>query len=169
MKKRILSIIASLAVVCSMFGNAMINANAEDTTLRQVDGSYLTTQESSTATTYNPLLRGVYLMDGDTTISKAGLKKVFVYSATTANTTVDYVATCVYVEEYEESDDSWRQIDSWVVEKEDDYYVTTQKTVYVDGGSYYRAWSEHFAGNEDANGNLDRESAVTVTDGIWVN
>ena len=161
--------VMALGIVLSLFSGSMFNVNAEETSSRQVDGSYLTTQESSTATTYNPLLRGTYLMDGDTTISKAGLKKVFVYSATTANTTVDKVAVCVYVEEYDEEVEKWSQIDSWVVEKEDNYYVSTQKTVYVDGSHYYRARSEHFAGNRDENGVLNYETAITVTDGIWVN
>ena len=163
MKNRILSMMAALLVVCSMFCGSIMNVSAEDTTYRQVDGSYLTTEESSSASTYNPLLRGEHLMDGDTTISKAGIKKVFVYAATTANHTVDYVSVDVYVEEYDE--DVWRQIDYWTASSQDDYYVSTQKTVYVDGGHYYRARSDHFAGNE---GDVLIDSAYTFTDGIWV-
>lgn len=166
MKNRILSMMAALLVMCSMFCGAVMNVEAEDTALRQVDGSYLTTDESSTATTYNPLLRGEHLMDGDTTISKAGIKKVFVYAATTANHTVDYVSAVVYVEEYDEDLDEWLQIDCWTASSQDDYYVSTQKTVYVDGGHYYRARSEHFAGNET---DVLYDSAMTATDGIWVN
>ncbi|MBO5461100.1 MAG: hypothetical protein J5983_04810 [Ruminococcus sp.] len=165
MKNRILSMMAALLVVCSMFCGSIMNVSAEDTTYRQVDGSYLTTEESSSASTYNPLLRGEHLMDGDTTISKAGIKKVFVYAATTANHTVDYVSVDVYVEEYDEEADVWRQIDYWTASSQDDYYVSTQKTVYVDGGHYYRARSDHFAGNE---GDVLIDSAYTFTDGIWV-
>lgn len=166
MKNRILSMAAALMIMCSMFGGSFLNVKAEDSTLRQVDGSYLTMEDSATAKIeYNPLLRGIHLMDGDTTISKAGVKKIFVYAATTANHTVDYISVDVFVEEYDVDEDVWKQIDYWTETKFEDYYVSTQKTVYVDGGHYYRARSEHFAGNDT---DALYESAITVTDGIWV-
>lgn len=166
MKKRILSAMASLLLVCTVVCSSIVNVSAEDTGTIFVDGSYLTTEESSTGTTYNPLLRGQYLMDGISTISKAGVKKVSIYGSTTANTTVDYVAIIVYVEEYNEEDGTWEQIDFWTVEAENNYYVATQKTVYVDGGHYYRARCEHFAGME---GDALYDGSVSVTNGIWVN
>ena len=36
--------------------------------------------------------------DGRSTISKAGLTRVYAYASTTANKEVDYIATLVYVE-----------------------------------------------------------------------
>lgn len=165
MKKRILSVVTAIMMTCSIFCNSAVNVGAEASTDLQVDGSYLTMEESSTATTENPLLRGQHLMDGTVTISKAGNKKVFVYGSTTANHTVDHVVVNVYVEEYNPDNGQWGQIDYWTSEAEDDYYTVTQKTVYVDGGHYYRARCEHFAWNEDET--LVDES-VTVTDGIWV-
>ena len=166
MKKRILSVVSAMLIVCSMFCSSMVNVDAEESTERQVDGSYLTMKESSTAeTTYNPLLRGKHLMDGTVTITKAGIKKIFVYGSTTADHVVDYVAVDVYVEEYNEETEHWEQIDFWTAEAENDYYAVTQKTVYVDGGHYYRARCDHYAGNNDEP--LLDESG-TITDGIWV-
>lgn len=166
MKKRILSVIVMMLVAGSMFWNANISVSAEEVTTKQVDGSYLTTEESSTGEIeYNPLLRGEHLMDGITTISKAGIKKIFIYSSTTANHDVDYVSVDVYVEEYDEVDEVWKQIDWWTATDESTYYIATQKTVYVDGGHYYRARADHYAGNE---GDILYDSAVSVTNGIWV-
>lgn len=166
MKKRIWSMVSAMIIVCSMFCSSMLNVGAKEATDRQVEGSYLTMEESSTAEIeYNPLLRGEHLMDGTVTISKAGVKKIFVYGSTTANHTVDYVTVIVYVEEYNEEEDYWAQIDCWSEEAENTYYAVTQKTVYVDGGHYYRARCEHIAGNE---GDVLYDSSVTVTDGIWV-
>lgn len=166
MKKRILSVVSAMVIICTLFCTSLVNVGAEETTNRQVDGSYLTMQESATAETiYNPLFRGYHLMDGTITISRAGIKKVFVYASTTANHDVDYLAVDVYVEEYNEETDYWEQIDVWTEEAEDTYYVVTQKTVYVDGGHYYRIRGEHFAGNDE---DVLYDSSVTVTDGIWV-
>ena len=41
-------------------------------------------------------------MTGDCTISKAGLTRVYAYASTTANREVNYIATLVYVERYNE-------------------------------------------------------------------
>lgn len=166
MRRKILSVLTAMAIMCSMFCSSLVYVSAENTTDVQVDGSYLTTEESSTdEIEYNPLLRGEHLMDGTVTISKAGIKKVFVYGSTTANHVVDYVQVAVYVEEYNPDDGTWEQIDYWYEEAENNYYAVTQKTVYVDGGHYYRARCEHFAWNE---GETLVDESITATDGIWV-
>lgn len=165
MKKRILSVVSAALIVCGMFCSSIVNVGAKEATDRLVDGSYLTMDEISTDTTENPLLRGEHLMDGTITISKAGVKKIFVYASTTANHDVDYVSADVYVEEYNEEEDYWAQIDYWSVEEQNTYYAVTQKTVWVDGGHYYRVRGEHYAWNE---GETLVDESVTVTDGIWV-
>lgn len=166
MKKRILSMISMLLIGCCMFCSSVSNVKAEDATNRIVDGSYLTLEESSTdEIKSNTLFRGEHLMDGTVTISKAGVKKIFVYGSTTANHTVDYVRVDVFVDEYNSTNETWEQIDWWTAEAEDTYYTVTQKTVHVEGGHYYRARCEHFAGNTE---DPLYDSSVTVTDGIWV-
>lgn len=167
MRKKILSFVVFLSILCSVFSISAVNVKAEDVKTKQVDGSYLTTQEISTGTVRaGSLSRGAYLMDGDSTISKAGRGRIYAYGATTANTTVDYVCVIVYVDQYNEETDAWQQIDAWVAENDNTYYIATSKTLTVDRGYYYRVHSDHIAGNEE-----DRpfDAATSLTDGIWIN
>ena len=105
------------------------------------------------------------MMEGSSTITRAGSGRIYAYGSTTANTTVDYVAVIVYVDQYNEEDDAWDQIDAWVVDDRDTYFVATSKTLKVDKGYYYRVHCEHFAGNED---DYPYDSANSVTNGIWI-
>lgn len=166
MRKKFISMLVSFFVVCGMIFSSILNVCAEDKELVQVDGSYLTHEDSSTGTVLsNPLLRGTHLMDGDSTISKAGRGRIYAYGATTANHTVDYVAVIVYVDRYNEETGKWGQIDCWTEEKEDTYYVATSKTITVERGYYYRVHSDHFAGNDDDD---LYDEAISYTDGIWI-
>ncbi len=166
MKRRIRSVIVTMMIVSCMCCSSIIKIDAKETTNQQVDGSYLTVQESSTANiAQNSLLRGKHLMDGTVTISKSGVKKIFVYGSTTADHTVDHITVIVYVEEYNPEKDAWSQVDCWSAEKENDYYVVTQRMIEVEGGHYYRARCDHFAWNV---GETLVDESVTVTDGIWV-
>ena len=163
MKKRILSIISSAAVFSMVLTAAMIPAEASETETKKVDGSYLTHEESSTGYSENRA-RGVHLMTGDCTISKAGRGKVYAYASTTASHEVDYIATIVYVDRYLEDVDEWGYVTSWMEDVENDIYMSTAKTVYVDGGYYYRVRAHHIVEKEDS-----YEETASFTDGIWVN
>ena len=122
MKKRILSALGSLMVFCMVMGVSVINAEASE--MKMVDGSYLTTDETSTGYS-GPRTKGVYLMDGECSITKAGRNRVYAYASTTANQEVKYMATIVYLDQYQEDLDEWWQIDAWMVEAENDYYLST--------------------------------------------
>ena len=166
MKKRVLSLISAFALMCGVLLGTQINVNAEESQARQVDGSYLTTEETSTGRVQsNPLLRGKYLMEGECSITRAGSGRIYVYGSTTANTTVGFVSVIVYVDQYNEEDDAWDQIDAWVLDDIDTYFVSTSKTLKVDKGYYYRVHCEHFAGNEE---DYPYDSAISYTDGIWI-
>ena len=69
MKKRILSALGSLMVFCMVMGVSVVSAEASEGKI--VDGSYLTTDETSTGYS-GPRTKGVYLMDGECSITKAG-------------------------------------------------------------------------------------------------
>ena len=103
-------------------------------------------------------------MTGESTISKAGLTRVYAYAATTANMKVDYIATIVYVEEYIEEKDAWGQVDAWVAETHDDYFLSTAKSVKVDRGHYYRVRANHIAG-ESAD---SYDETASFTNGIYL-
>lgn len=160
MKKRILSALGSLMVFCMVMGVSVINAEASE--MKMVDGSYLTTDETSTGYS-GPRTKGVYLMDGECSITKAGRNRVYAYASTTANQEVKYMATIVYLDQYQEDLDEWWQIDAWMVEAQNDYYLSTAKTITVDRGYYYRVRANHIAGDV-----YPYEETASVTNGILV-
>ena len=121
-------------------------------------------QEYSEGHSSNISSRGKHMMDGECSITKAGRDEIYCYAATTANHDVDKLAVVVYVEQYQENLNEWWQIDSWVVEETDNYFVHTDKMLEVDRGYYYRVRADHFV----ADGDDPIEETFTVTDGIYL-
>lgn len=159
MKKRFFSVITSFVALCTMMAVSVVDAKASEE-LKCVDGSYLTTEESSTGRTMSKT-RGIYLMTGDCSITKAGLSRVYSYASTTANQKVNYMATTVYVDQYNEDIDKWGQIYAWSEEAENDYYMSTAKTVTVERGYYYRVRARHIVGDK-----YPYEETASFTNGI---
>ena len=162
--KKIMSIAASTMVFCFMVCASVTGVKADDSEVKVVDGSYLTSADSSTGYTPKSDGRGKHLMDGECSITKAGTKRIYTYGATTANHTVDTVAVIVYVDQYSEKDDEWYQIDAFSKKVENDYYVAASKSIQVDRGYYYRVHADHFVrmGEEPV------EETFSYTDGILV-
>ena len=163
MKKRILSMLFSMAVLCMTAVVSVMNVNAAESEQKVVDGSALTMEDSSTGYSAPPQARGVYLMTGESTISKAGLTRIYAYSSTTANREVNYIATIVYIDRYNEEEDYWGQIDWWMVEDENDYFLSTAKSLKVDRGYYYRVRANHIAGDQ-----YPYDETASVTNGIYL-
>ena len=162
MKKRILSFFSIVALCVAMAGS-VVSAKTTDSDLKCVDGSYLTTEDSSTGYSHPPMAKGEYLMTGVSTISKAGLTRVYAYASTTANQTVDYMATLVYVERYNEETDNWGFVYAWAEEAANADYMSTADSVKVDRGYYYRVRSQHIAGDYD---DYPYDETASFTDGI---
>lgn len=162
MKKRILSLFSIVGLFIAMAGS-VVHAETTEENLKIVDGSYLTTEDSSTGYSHPPMARGEYLMTGVSTISKAGLTRVYAYASTTANQTVDYIATLVYVERYLEDVDDWGFVYAWAEEAENADYMSTADSVKVDRGYYYRVRSQHIAGDYD---DYPYDETASFTDGI---
>ena len=162
MRKRILSMLCSIAVLCTML-SGVANAQENDSDVKCVDGSYLTDEDSSTGSSVPEGARGEYLMQGACTISKAGLTRIYAYASTTANEVVNYMQTIVYVEQYDEEADAWGQVYYWYAEDYDDYYMSTDAAVVVEPGYYYRVHAIHIAGDQ-----YPYDETVSVTDGIFV-
>ena len=160
MKKKIIATLSLILSLCCLFGGTI---NAEETSLKQVDGSYLTNQDSSESTTENVNTRGEHLMDGSCTISKAGIGKIYVYGQTTAHHTVDKIEVVVYVEKYNAKTDKWDMVDVFTKESKDNYYVSFGKRMNVERGTYYRVESEHFVFKGD-----ELEETFCFTDGIMI-
>lgn len=167
MKRRVLSVLCSLSLIGGILLNASLGVNAENTNNAEiiVDGSYLTYEEYSRGISSNPMLRGEHLMTGDSIITKTGNGKIYTYGETTANHDVDFVAVLVYVDQYDESDGLWGQIDARAKDARDTYYVISTKTLAVERGYFYRVRCEHFAGNDE---DEMHDSAVSYTNGIWI-
>ena len=164
MRRRVLSLICSLSILFTIGANSVIDAHATESSLKEVDGSALTLDESSTGYSASSSTRGEYLMTGECTISKAGLTRVYAYASTTANKEVGYIATLVYIERYIEEEDAWGFVDAWVEETHDDYFLSTAKSVKVDRGYYYRVRANHIAGES-----VDSyDETASVTDGIFL-
>ena len=162
--KKIASVITSVMVFCCIAGVSLTNVKADDSAPKSVDGSYLTSADSSTGYTPKNNERGKHLMDGQCSISKTGTKRIYAYGSTTANHTVDAVAVIVYVDQYNEKDDEWYQIDAFSKKVENDYYSATSKSIQVDRGYYYRVHAEHFV----RMGEDPVEETYSHTDGILV-
>lgn len=161
MKKRIISIIGSLTAFCLVMGVSIVNVKASDE--RIVDGSYLTMDETSSGHS-STKTRGQYLMTGDCSITKAGRNRVYAYASTTANHEVNYLCTIVYLDQYQEELDEWWQLDeTWDVEMEHHYFLSTARTITVDRGYYYRVRADHFAGDE-----YPYDETTSFTNGIYI-
>ena len=161
--KKIASVITSVMVFCCIVGVSLTNVKADDSAPKSVDGSYLTPADSSTGYTPNSE-RGKHLMDGQCSISKTGTKRIYAYGSTTANHTVDAVAVIVYVDQYNESDGKWHQIDAFSKKVENDYYSAISKSIQVDRGYYYRVHADHFV----RMGEEPIEETFSYTNGILV-
>lgn len=163
MKKRILSVLCSMLMLGSVVGIVdSVDVKAAEVENKFVDGSALTTDDTSTGHSASSQARGIYLMTGDCTISKAGLTRVYAYASTTANQEVNYIATLIYVEKYIE-EDAWGYVEGWVAEAYNDYFLSTAKSVKVDRGYYYRVRANHLAGDQ-----YPYEETASFTDGIYL-
>ena len=163
MIKRILSIMTVFSFLICMAVTPKINAEASEEP-KIVDGSYLTMDESSTGKTSDSKTRGIHLMDGECSITNAGIGRIYTYAGTTANHEVDRVIVVIYVERYLKDVDAWGHVDAWSEEVTDDYYVATSKSLEVEPGYYYRVRAEHIVWEGD---DLPEET-FSFTDGIWV-
>ena len=168
MKKRILSMITSLAIFCGIFAFSVTNVQASEEEMKKVDGSYLTMDDYSKGTSSNDLSRGKHMMDGECSITKAGRDEIYCYGATTANHEVDRVIVLVYVDRYHEATEDqeayWGQIDAWAEEANNHYFVHTDKTLEVERGYYYRVHADHFV----VEGDDPIEETFSATDGIYL-
>ena len=164
MKKRILSLVVIILFLCGVFEIAATEVEASENEQKIIDGSYLTMEDSSSGISSESLTRGKHMMTGECSISKAGTKRIYAFGATTANHEVDYLAVIVYVDRYLEEEDAWGQVDAWVVEDTNDYFVYTGKTITLDRGYYYRVHADHFV----RDGDDPMEETFSTTNGILV-
>ena len=143
-KRKCLSIIVTLIMVCSLFFGATLTAMASDQP-ECIDGSYLTNEESS-KTTVGSKTRGIYLKSGSSTLNKLGTGKISAGGDTVGQITVSKISVGVRVQKLVNG--SWQYYDSWSATNYNSAYVSSSKTMYVPTGYYYRVFRSHSANSD---------------------
>ena len=106
-RKKMLSVFCAAMLLGVITSVTVPQVQASDEQTKKVDGSYLTMQESASGTSQNEDAKGQYIMLGECSITKAGRNRIYVYAGTTANRTVNFVSTIIYVDQYNEKDECW--------------------------------------------------------------
>ncbi len=157
MKKKVLSVCCTFLLFFSML-LISVNDTLAASDDRILDGSYLTHDEESvgyvTGTT-----RGVDLLSGYSKCVRLGPGKIYAGGTTIASHDVNCVRVSVLVERAKENDSSWDFYDGWYKENENADRVSSNRTLEVEGGYYYRVRSIHSA-------HLDAGSSFT--NGVYI-
>ena len=95
-KSKILSLILTMVMVCTLFISTQGVAKASDVP-KCIDGSYLTNDDSSEVTV-GSMSRGIYLKSGSSTITKVGPGKIGAGGNTVGQKTVSKITVSVTVE-----------------------------------------------------------------------
>lgn len=156
MKKRIVSMCCTVALVVSMLIVPGKTVQAEDT--KVLDGSYLTNEDESIGYDMK-ITRGDDLQAGYSKIVRLGAGKIYAGGTTLAHHDCESVQVGVIVERAKKDDDAWSYYDSWQVEEKNTDRVSSAKAMVVEGDYYYRVRCFHAA-------NSDMSSSFT--DGIYI-
>lgn len=156
MKNRIVSMCLAIMLVGGLSMAAIQDVKAAEE--KTIDGSKLT-HESESVGYDTKMTRGIYLLTGYSKITKLGKEKIYAGGTTVAVETVDSVKIGVTVERAKDEDSSWGLYTGWQKENLNTDRAASNKTLYVDGGYYYRVRCIH-----TANGDL----STSFTDGIYI-
>lgn len=157
MKKRALSVCCAFLLVIGMLLTSANSALAasEDPIL---DGSYLTHDNESVGYA-TPLTKGLDLTVGYSKCVRLGPGKIYAGGTTIAEHEVDTIRVSVVVERAQEGDTSWTYYDNWYKKNENTDRVSSNRTLEVEGGYYYRVRCVHSA-------HLDR--GTSSTNGVYI-
>lgn len=156
MKRRILSACLITMLIGGLSMTSMQEVKAAEG--KVLDGSMLTHDNESIG--YDTkITRGEDLLTGYSKCTKLGKGKIYAGGTTVAAQVVDSVQIAVIVERAKEEDTEWTTYDGWQKENKNTNRVNSNRTLYVDGGYYYRVRCTHVA-------NSDMSSSFT--DGIYI-
>lgn len=156
MKKKIVSVCLTTLLVGGLSMTSMQEARAAEG--KVIDGSELTHEEESIG--YDTkITRGEDLLTGYSKCTKLGDGKIYAGGTTIAAQVVKSVQIVVIVERAKEDDTEWSYYDDWRKENKNTNRAMSNRTLYVDGGYYYRVRCTHVA-------NSDMSSSFT--DGIYI-
>lgn len=157
MKKRALSVCCTFLLIIGMLLISANNALAA-TVDPILDGSYLTHDEESIGYA-TPLTRGADLMVGYSKCVRLGPGKIYAGGTTIAEHEVDNIRVSVIIERAKEGDTSWTYYDNWYKKNENADRVSSNRTLEVEGGYYYRVRCIHSAHLDVSN---------SFTDGVFI-
>ena len=156
MKKKIVSVCLTTLLVGGLSMTSMQEARAAEG--KVIDGSELTHEEESIG--YDTkITRGADLLTGYSKCTKLGDGKIYAGGTTIAAQVVKSVQIVVIVERAKEDDTEWSYYDNWRKENKNTNRAMSNRTLYVDGGYYYRVRCTHVA-------NSDMSSSFT--NGVYV-
>ena len=156
MKKKIVSVCLTTLLVGGLSMTSMQEARAAEG--KVIDGSELTHEEESIG--YDTkITRGEDLLTGYSKCTKLGDGKIYAGGTTIAAQVVESVQIVVIVERAKEDDTEWSYYDDWRKENKNTNRAMSNRTLYVDGGYYYRVRCTHVA-------NSDMSSSFT--NGVYV-
>lgn len=144
-KKRSLSIILTLIMMCSLVYGTTLTAMASD--VREcVDGSYLTHDDSSEVTV-EAKTKGIYLKSGSSTLNKLGTGYLSAGGDTVGQMAVSKISVLVRIERLVNG--NWAAYTS--LPRATNYnsaYVSSSRAMYVPSGYYYRVCCTHSANSD---------------------
>mgnify|MGYP004471036171 FL=1 len=156
MKKKIVSVCLTTLLVGGLSMTSMQEARAAEG--KVIDGSELTHEEESIG--YDTkITRGEDLLTGYSKCTKLGDGKIYAGGTTIAAQVVKSVQIVVIVERAKEDDTEWSYYDDWRKENKNTNRAMSNRTLYVEGGYYYRVRCTHVA-------NSDMSSSFT--NGVYV-
>ena len=134
MKRRLVSMCLAVMLVGGLSLTSMLEVKAAEN--KVIDGSELTHENESIG--YDTkITRGVDLMAGYSKCTKLGEGKIYAGGTTIAAHVVNSVQVGVLVERAKEDDTEWSYYDGWQKENLNMNRVTSNRTLYVEGGYYY--------------------------------
>lgn len=157
MRRKMISMCCALVLTLGLGLSSMQSVKAASTD-PILDGSYLTHDDESIG--YDTkITRGEDLLTGYSKCVRMGAGEIYAGGTTIAAHTVDSVQVAVVIERAQADDDCWYLYDFWQKENLNSDRVSSNRTLEVEGGYYYRARCTHYA-----NGDM----SSSFTDGVYV-
>ena len=155
--RRLLSMCLTLVLVTGMAFIAKVECQAASNE-GVLDGSYLLHTEESIGYATGRT-RGEDLLTGYSKIVRLGPGKIYAGGTTIAVNAVQEVGVSVIVERAQEGDTEWSYYDAWSKFNQNTDRVSSNRTLDVEGGYYYRVRSTHSAGSD---------MSSSFTDGVFI-
>ena len=151
MRKKLIALLMVAAFVVVGFSAGQMEVKAAE----DYDVSYVSLDNALIGYMENQT-RGVYLMDGYSSINDAGNGRIGCGGETNAARRCTVSANVVVEQKI---NGTWTRVTNFSKTSENALSVTVSKYLYVAGGYYYRARTMHYAGSD---------SSASYTDALWM-